>query len=272
MARLPVSVAAIRKLLKEIEASGDGDHVLAVGGAHELAPVLRQQFLRGRPAPGAVRFGGPEGAAVYVHVLAGEVTEDDEASLREARRARVPVVAVARGPARQAGAIPYVLATDVVRMAAGGNFPLEAIAETIAARLGEHGAPLAGRVPLLRAAVCRQLVSSFSRRNGVLAAAVWLPGADLPIPAVNELRLVARLAQVYGLDPRHRVPELAATVAAALALRALAPELLDSAPRAGWALNGALAYAGTRALGEAASKRFALAATQPRVAASRAAP
>jgi uncharacterized protein (DUF697 family) len=261
MARLPVSPAAARRLLTEIESSGRGDHVLAVGGAKELAPVLRQQFFRGGADPSAVRVGGPEGADAYVHVLAGEPGDEDTAMLRRAWRARVPVIAVTAGSARDAATIPYVLATDVVR--AGQDFPLEAIAHTIAARLGEHGAPLAARIPLLRDAVSERLVESCARRNGLLAAAVWIPGADLPVLTLNELRLVLRLAQAHGVDSgRERLPELAATLGAGFGLRALARGLLDLVPVAGWALKGAVAYCGTRALGEAARRRFELVPTQ----------
>ena len=273
MLRLPVSAGAIRKLLQEIDFSAEGDHVLAIGGAAELAPVLRQQFLRGRAASEAVRLGDPEGAEVYVHVLAEHVGEEDVAVLRRARRARVPVVAVAQGRGRGAAPIPYVFATDVVRMGAGETLPLEAIASAVAARLGEDGAPLAARVPLLREPVCRELVATFSRRNGVLATAIWIPGADLPVLALNELRLVSRLAQAYGASSgRELVPELTATLGAAFGLRALARELLDLVPFAGWAVKGTFAYASTRALGEAACKRFALAATPPRGATWRAEP
>ena len=271
--RLPVSAGAVRRLLREIEASGRGEHVLAVGGAPELAPVLRQQLLRGRAEPGAVRLGGPAGTDAYVHVVAGDPCEDDATVLRRAWRARVPALAVVAGPARGGATIPYVLATDVVRMRAGESFPLEEIARAVAARLGEDGAPLAARVPLLREAVCRQLVSSCSRTNGARAAAFWLPGADLPALALNELRLVLRLAQAYGAGSgRELAPELAATLGAAFGLRTAARELLDLVPVAGWAVRGTLAYAGTRALGEAACKRFALAATPPRAAASPAGP
>jgi hypothetical protein len=165
--RLPVSAGAIRKLLKEIESSGRGEHVLAVGGASGLAPLLRQQLLRGRAEPGAVKLGDPEAADAYVHVLADDPDDDDTEVLRRAWRARVPVVAVARGPARHAASIPYVRATDVVWVGPREDFPLDAIAHAIAARLGENGAPLAARVPLLREAVCRELVASCSpRRSG----------------------------------------------------------------------------------------------------------
>jgi uncharacterized protein (DUF697 family) len=269
--RLPVAPGAIRKLLKQIEASGRGEHVLAVGGASELAPVLRQQLFRGGADPAAVRLGEPEGADAYVHVISGAPGEQDEAVLRRARLARVPVVAVAVGSAHEI--LPYVLATDVVRVTTGEAFPLEAIARAVAARLGEDGAPLAARVPLLREAVCEQLVESYARKNGLLAAAVWIPGADLPVLALNELRLVLRLAQAYGEDTgRERLPELIATVGAGFGLRAVARELLDLVPVAGWAVKGVVAYGGTRALGEAARKRFELAPTPPPVAAARAAP
>lgn len=271
--RLPVAAGSIRTMLREVESSGRGKHVLAVGGTTELASVLRQQFLRGRAEPEAVRFGTPERADVYVHVLAGEVRVEDEAMLRRASRARVPVIAVFHGVGRGVPHLPYVLATDVVRVRDGGDFPLEEITRAIAARLGEDAAPLAARIPLLREAVCSQLVSSISWKNGARAAATWIPGADLPVLALHELRLVSRLAQVYGLESgRELVPEFAATLAAAFGLRALARELLDLVPFAGWAVKAGLAYTGTRALGEAARKRFAPAATLPRAAASPAAP
>ncbi|MFL5960773.1 MAG: hypothetical protein ACJ75G_10955 [Gaiellaceae bacterium] len=253
--RLPVPAGAVRKLLKEIESSGRGEHVLAVGGASEYAAELRQQFLRGGADREAVRLGGPEGVDVYVHVLLGASSEGDVAILQRARRARVPVIAVTLGFADDAA--PYVLATDFVPVAAGLDFPLERIARAIAARLGEDGAPLAARVPLLRDAVCEWLVMSAARKNGVLAAAIWIPGADLPVLLLNEPRLVLRLAQVYGLDGgRERLAELGATLGTGFGLRALARELLDLIPVAGWALKGAVAYGGTRAMGEAACQRF----------------
>jgi uncharacterized protein (DUF697 family) len=260
---LPVSAGAIRKLLREIAASGSDEQVLAVGGASELAPVLRQQFLRGRAEPGAVRLGDPDGACVYVHVLAGEPGDEDVAVLRRARRAAVPAIAVAVGVA-DGTAIPYVFATDVVRVGAGEDFPLETIAHAVAARLGERGAPLAAQVPLLREAVSEQLLAFFARKNGLLAAVVWIPGADLPVLVLNQLRLVLRLAQAYGAagEVGDRLPELAATVGAGFGLRALAREVLDLVPDAGWAVQVTVAYAGTRALGEAARLRFAHAPTQ----------
>jgi uncharacterized protein (DUF697 family) len=270
---LPVFAGALRKLLQEIARTGRGEHVLAVGGAGGLAPLLRQQLLRGRAEPAAVRLGDPEGADVYVHVLEGECGREDVAVLRRAQRARVPAIAVAVGLVDET-AIPYVRATDVVRIAAGQAFPLESIAQAIAERLGERGAPLAARVPLLRKAVSHELVASFARKNAIVAAAIWVPGADLPVLALNELRLVLRLAEAHGAagDVRERLPELAAILGVGFGLRALARELLDLIPGVGWVLKDAIAYGGTRALGEAARLRYAVAATQQPGGAGRAEP
>ena len=255
---LPIRLAVLRALAKEISASGASDKPLVVGGARELAAVLRKEL--GRAAkPGAVRADDePKGGAVYVYVLGGDPTEADEAALKRARRARVPIIAVAAGPLSDDATIPYVLAIDVLQLGAGQGFPIDAIVLLIAARLGEEGAPLAARVPVLRRAVCERLVASFAKKNGIIGAAVFIPGVDLPVLALNEIRLILRLEQAYGLaiDPRERLPEIAATLGVGFGLRALTRELLDFVPVAGWAVKGAVAYAGTRAIGEAAIRRL----------------
>jgi uncharacterized protein (DUF697 family) len=243
---LPVRISTIRSLIKEISVSAQADKPLVVGGARALVPTLRAKLGVG---------GGddPRGAAVYVHVWADD--RSDEETLKRARGARVPIVAIVP---EEIDDVPYVLATDVVRLGPGEGFPIPTIARVIAARLGEDGAPLAARLPVLRPAVAERLIESFARKNAVVAAAVFIPGVDLPVLLRNELRLVLRLHQVFGRnpDPRERLPEVGATVGAAFALRTVARELLDLVPVAGWAVKGAVAYAGTRALGEAALRRL----------------
>src|SRR5207253_5018504 len=111
MAALPVRLGVLRALVKEISVSGASDKPLVVGGARELAVVLRRELGRGAK-PGAVRADDePKGGAVYVYVLGHDPTEADEAALKRARRARVPIVAVAAGPLSDGVPIPSVLAT-----------------------------------------------------------------------------------------------------------------------------------------------------------------
>jgi uncharacterized protein (DUF697 family) len=255
---LPVSLAALRGLLKELRVSARDGKPVSVGGAPESARAVAQALGRGGD-PAAVRVGSPEGAALYVHVIGGEGDEDE---LKRARRARVPIVAVVSGP--EDVSVPFVLATDVVRAGGREPFPVDAIGRAIAGRLGEEAAPLAARLPVLRGPVCTWLITSFSRKNGIVGAAFFVPGTDLPVLALNQVRMLLRIDQAYGLelDPRERLPEVIATVGAGLGLRAIARELLDLVPFAGWAVKGGVAYAGTRALGEAAVRRLELTQAQ----------
>ena len=171
----------------------------------------------------------------------------------------MPVVVVQTGT--EDFDIPYVLATDVVKCRPGEGFPVEEIAAAVAARLGEAGPGLAARVPVLREPLCHELIESFSRRNGILAVAIFVPGADFPVLTLNQIRLVLRLAAAHGVDvDQQRLPEVLATVAAGFGFRAVARQLLGTIPIAGWAVKGSVAYAGTRALGEAARRYFDAAA------------
>ena len=68
---LPVRLTAVRGLAKEISKAAKDERPLAVGGA--LAEVLQKELVRGGD-PAAVRVGGPEGAALYLHVLGSKPT------------------------------------------------------------------------------------------------------------------------------------------------------------------------------------------------------
>ncbi|HWH06199.1 MAG TPA: hypothetical protein VNT23_07170 [Gaiellaceae bacterium] len=262
MAAKGLGVGAVWGLLKEARVAAEDVRPLLVSGV--LADKLAQELGRGG-APGAVATAGRAAdAAVLVRVLAGEPTPGDEAELRAAGRAGVPVIAVQTSGA-ESGDVPYVLATDVVVCPPGSGFPVEAILRAVADRLGEHGTSLAARLPALREPLCAALTESFARKNGILGAAIFVPGADFPVLTLNQLRLVLRIAAAHGVEvDQSRLPEIAATVGAGIGLRAAARRaLLSGVPVAGWMVKGAVAYAGTRAVGEAAQRYFAALAARP---------
>ncbi|MGN6799073.1 MAG: hypothetical protein ACTHKS_13120, partial [Gaiellaceae bacterium] len=78
-----------------------------------------------------------------------------------------------------------------------------------------------------------------------------------PILTLNQVRLVLRIALAYGetID-QQRALELLGVVGAGFGLRAVARELLDFVPVAGWALKASVAYGGTKTIGEAAVRYF----------------
>jgi uncharacterized protein (DUF697 family) len=266
---LPVKPGAVIGILRELRASAKRDEPLVVSGAKELASVLRRELARGGVGT-AVREQGPlEGAAALVHVLAGSVDADDEKALKEAARARIPIVAVVTGPAGPEH-VPYVLDENVVRVGTGTGFPLAEIAERLARTLGERATPLAARLPVLRRAVCEELIRKFSRQNAIIGVAVFVPGADLPVLTLNQVRLVLRIADAYGFEiDKERLPEVLGVVGSGLGFRAVARRAIGAVPIVGWAVKGAVAYAGTRALGEAAMRYFERRAPVTRVAGAR---
>jgi len=240
-------------LVKEVRTAAEETRPLVIGGA--LAAQLGKELSRGA-APGAARVGGsPDDAAVLVRVLGGAPTEADEQELRAAKRAGVPIVVVQTGT--EVFDVPYVLAPDVVICRPGAGFPVDEIAAAVAARLGENGTSLAARLPVLREPVCEALIERFSRQNGIIGAAFFVPGADFAVLTLNQIRLVLRLAAAHGVEiEQSRVPEVLATVGAAFGFRALARRLLGAVPVSGWVVKGGVAYAGTRAVGEAADRYF----------------
>jgi len=248
MAKLKGSVGpmSLVSLLREVRKAERGSAPLAVAGARELVPILARELRAGGDPAAVVEQDASDAAAL---VWVGDA---DEERLRAASRARIPIVAVS-----EAAALPYVLANDIVRIPPGQGFPVERIAEVLARRLDDEGLSLAARLPVLRRPVTERLISAASRRNGLIGVAVFVPGVDMPILTFNQLRMVLRIALAHGegID-RSRAVELAGVVGAGFTFRAVARSLLDFVPFAGWAVKGAIAYTGTRAVGEAAVRYF----------------
>jgi len=219
---------------------------LGVAGARELVPILARELRAGGRADAVVE------QAVDSVICLIWIGEPDEDRLRTASRAGIPIVAVT-----DAVSVPYVLAEDIINVPPGQGFPLDEIAAAVARRLNEKGAVLAARLPVLRPAVCRRLIDSYARRNAVIAAAIFIPGVDLPILTLNQIRMVLWIALAHdeAID-RRRSMELLAVVGVGFGFRAAAREVLDLVPVGGWAVKGAVAYTGTRAIGEAAVRYF----------------
>lgn len=266
---LPLKPMALMALVREFQAISHETATLAVAGGGELGGALRRDLARGEGADPAAVTGTWNGATALVWVQAGSLCAADEAELRAATGAGVPIVAVVveRSGAGPDGAaagqvavtglrLPYVLAADHIRVAPGEGFPLEQIAEAVGRRVGERASGLAARLPALRAGICDSLVRNAAKRSGMVGSVIPVPGADLPVLLLAQVRLVLRIAHAYGepVDTK-RLPELLGVVASGIGLRGVARQLAGSLGPA-WLVKGAVAYGGTRAIGEATIRYF----------------
>ncbi len=254
--KLPLAPAAVFDVVRELRDSTKKEKPIVLGGARALVDALRRELLRDGD-PSALRdagLGALDGAAALVYVLAGEPSEEDERALRAAEMANVPIIVLGPEPTTP---VPYTLATNVLPLRPGEGFPLEDLGRLLAAKADDAAGPLAAKLPALRRGVAEALVAKVARQNGLIGAAVFIPGVDFPILTLNQLRLVMRLATAYGqpLDAE-RLPEVLGVVGTGLGLRAVARGALSFVPVGGWAVKGGVAYGGTRALGEAAIRYF----------------
>ena len=237
---------ALLRVVKDVRRGAGGERPLAVAGARELVPLLAKELRAGGDAGAVVEQARGSAAAL---VWIGPA---DEEALRAASRAGTPIVAVSEGES-----LPYVLDTNLVRLPPGTGLPVAEIAAALARVLGAEGAGLAARLPVLRGAVIDELIEACARQNGLIGAAVFVPGVDMPILTINEVRLVTRIALANGRELDSGLwPELLAVVGAGFGLRRIAAELLDLLPLAGWMVKGGVAFSGTKAIGEAARQRF----------------
>ncbi len=246
---MPLRPTVLAREFGAIAKANKDQRPLVVGGA--LAAQLRKELVAGGDES-AVRLGDPEGAVSYVHVLGGAVTEEDERLLRAANKADVPTLILARDRSY----VPYVHAQDIILVKPGTGFPIAEIGAALVRRAA-GAVPLASRLPALRPSVCEQLVKTASLQNGAIGVAVFVPGVDLPVLTLNQLRLVLRIAAAHGheVGPK-RVPEALGIVGAALGFRGVARSFAGLVPGIGWAVKGGVAYGGTRALGEAAVRVY----------------
>lgn len=120
-----------------------------------------------------------------------------------------------------------------------------------------EAAVIIGReLPQFRREAANKLVKSATLVS-LVAGLEPIPLVDIPILLGNQIRLILRIAAVYGepLTASH-ARELVATIAGGLALRYLAEQAAKIVPFGGDLVAGAIAAAGTYAIGQVAIEYF----------------
>jgi uncharacterized protein (DUF697 family) len=131
-----------------------------------------------------------------------------------------------------------------------------AVLDAVLRELGDEAVAAGRRNPGLRPVVGRRLVREASRQAAAIGA-LPLGGADMPVLALMQVRLVAQLAALHDRPfGAERAVEAAAVIGAGFGWRALGRSAIGAVPFAGWAAQGVIAYATTRAVGEAALARL----------------
>ncbi len=260
---LTKGAAALRPLVnvvRGVEKSARDVASLSVLDGQPAATTRLREIL-GLPADGPVAAAG---TMIYVAV-AGHDPTLAAAVLAGAKRDGRRVLALVVGShgdraelERELLAHPPLELSNVAHVVSLD--PPELVLATIARLLGTEALAAARTHPPLRGAVADALIAQMSRQAGTVGVAAVVPGADLPVITLIQVRLVAQLAAVYGrpLDVRRGL-EIAGVLAGAFGWRAIARRAVASVPVAGFALRGGIAFSATRAVGEASKAFFATA-------------
>ncbi|MEY8461024.1 hypothetical protein AALA69_07860 [Eggerthellaceae bacterium 24-137] len=111
--------------------------------------------------------------------------------------------------------------------------------------------------PFVRRPLSLDAVRATSIQNAGVGVVVFIPGADMPIMTLNQAKMLLQIAAAYGQPlSAERIKELAAVVGGAFLFRNIARSAAGVVPVLGWAVKGAVGFAGTEAMGRAAIEYF----------------
>jgi small GTP-binding protein len=118
-------------------------------------------------------------------------------------------------------------------------------------------AVLIGReLPVFRDRAAKKIIREAVMLNAA-AGAEPFPLVDIPVLLATQVRMMLRLAALYGEDmSTAHVKELISTIAGGLAFRYLAEQGVKLIPALGWAVASGIAGASTYAIGRAAQAYF----------------
>lgn len=135
----------------------------------------------------------------------------------------------------------------------------DAILDAIVLALGDDRVPAGRSNPNLRPSVARALIERASKKAGAIGAWGFLASAQLPVLIALQVRLVTELAALHDRPVgRDRALEIGGVIAAGYGWRGAARWAIRAGiPVPRLVMRGAVAYAATRGVGEAALRWFA---------------
>ncbi len=247
------------RMWRELDAARERPiHVVVVGEPGSERDNLMDHLLFDSPHPHRLLVADPHAEAVPVAelylVLAGA---ERLRAARECPPAHTVAIVpgAARGPVHaRAQAVRQSLelpADRVLPLLSWQDLP-GALADLVVAHHGDLVMPLSQQFPLLRVHLARWEVRDTAKQNGLLGL-LPVPGADMPLMTANQLKMLLRIAALFGHPVDWtRSPEGALIVGGGYGLRNLVRWLAQRLPGPKWLLGSLVGYAGTLAVGHGA--------------------
>jgi len=145
----------------------------------------------------------------------------------------------------------------VLTSATSGTGVQDELIPKIAALSDGFDLALANKLPIFSSPVANRVVRRCAYQNAFIGGMTFLPGADMPILTLNQMRMLSKIAYIYGEEVGlERLKELLVVLGCGVTFRALARSLVSLLPGFSWGVKAGVAYGGTLALGKAAIKYF----------------
>lgn len=160
------------------------------------------------------------------------------------------------------GQVPQQIADDTMRepipiTSEAADSLCERMGKWVITACSEKKLAFAYAFSFVRRPLATEAVTSTSIQNAGIGAFMFIPGADMPILTLNQVKMVLQIAAAYGQPmTANRLKEIAFVVAGAFACRSLARQGAGLVPGLGWAVKGAIGFAGTEAMGRAVIEYF----------------
>lgn len=100
-------------------------------------------------------------------------------------------------------------------------------------------------------------ITATSIQNAAVGFVPFIPGADMPIMTLNQIKMVLQIATAYGQPvDADRAKEILAVIGGAFVSRHIVRTCTKVIPVAGWVFSGAMGFAATEAMGRAMIEYF----------------
>lgn len=116
---------------------------------------------------------------------------------------------------------------------------------------------LSANYPFMRDQIARSYVKATSLQNAAVGGILFIPGADMPVMTLNQMKMIMQIAAAYDQKiDLERVKELVVVLGGAFLSRTIARQLVGLVPALGFAIKAAIGYSATYAMGLAAMNYF----------------